>query len=94
MGAFKAGKNLAVDKDGTLHVTGIEQIEEKIAQTVDDIAKSKAILAGAITERGVDTAADDSFAVMAKNVMKISSGVTYDVLTNDGKLAEYTLIEG
>lgn len=55
--------------DGT--VTGaIKYINEKVFKSVSD---GKILIADAITDKGVPTSADDTFAIMANNIAQISS---------------------
>ena len=87
LGGVIVGNGLDVAENGLLNVSESFFVS---------VSNGKAQIAAAITDKGVETAADDTFSHMATNISLISSGggVTYDSLTNDGKLVEYTLIEG
>lgn len=82
LGAVKVGKNLGIEKDGTLYVQGMEDLKNDMNACLKNVAAGKAAVAAAITERGVHTEPNDSFAQMAGNVLMINSGYGYDSLVD------------
>lgn len=46
------------------------------------VSDGKALVASAITDKGVQTASDATFQTMAKNIAEIANGVNLDVISN------------
>lgn len=66
---------------GTLNIKHVPTVEEQLKNLLTSVSEGKSMVAEAITEKGVETAADAEFFVMADNIIKISSG---GYLTIDG----------
>lgn len=93
LGAVKVGRNLGIEKDGTLYVQGIEELEKGMDAAIRNASAGKAAIAAAITERGVPTEAGAPFAQMADNVRMINSGYSYGCLDAGCEIVPYTLVE-
>ena len=49
----------------------------EVSQLKTSVSEGKALIAAAVTDKGVETAADASFATMASNIGSIKSGSSY-----------------
>lgn len=56
----------------------LEELDNELIYIKKSVSDGKEMLAVAITEKGIATASDDSFSVMAENVKKIESGSGFD----------------
>ena len=54
----------------------IKTISDEVAEVKKSVSDGKTLVATAITDKGVATESTDSFATMAENVGKISTGVS------------------
>lgn len=85
---------LWIDVDGTAYFTEVYAGQKKLATEesvntvsgmVDElftsVSNGKALVASAITDKGVDTASDATFAVMAENIGKIETGISVKTCT-------------
>ena len=68
------------EKDDTFDITGetglnatIEKINEVVEETKKSVSDGKEQLAAAITEKGIDTASEDTFETMAEKIKQIQS---------------------
>lgn len=62
------GTTITIDSDGTIKVEGFDDLKKSVSD-------GKTAVANAITDKGVDTATDASFATMAENISKIETGI-------------------
>ena len=69
-------ENIAYDNTSTSSVITGDNVQEAIDQLFTSVSNGKSEIASAITDKGVNTSADASFAVMAENIGKISTGFT------------------
>lgn len=58
---------------------GIEDLQEDVQECFQSVSNGKSAVASAITDKGVQTASDATFATMASNIRNIPSGVNEDV---------------
>ena len=82
LGGVKVGNDFEIDEDGTLNVKNMDQMQETVRKLVDNVGTGKALVAEAITEKGVETAEDATFQEMAGNIRQISVGVDKDYVDN------------
>lgn len=68
------GDNVNYDADTT--------INEKLDEVFQSVSNGKELLADAITDKGVETSADDTFETMANNILSISGGSDIDTSLN------------
>ena len=89
------------DSNGDIHAIypvttaeNVEHLSEFVQAEIADLKKSvsdgKTLVAGAITEKGVETAADATFATMADNISAITTGVD----TSDATATESDILSG
>lgn len=79
--------------DGTNDMALLVQIRQLIEDTKKSVSDGKSALASAITEKGVSTASDGTFAQLAgaiKNITTLSSGSADATATADKLLSGYT----
>lgn len=74
LGGIKVGDDFEIEKGGTLNIRNIEEMREQVQNLSDVVGAGKAIVASAITEKGVDTAANAEFSTMAGNILAIPKG--------------------
>lgn len=89
-------ENVSYDNTSTSSIITGDNVQEAIDQLFTSVSNGKTEIASAITDKGVSTSADASFATMAENIGKISTGftVTHDFQTSGEKLRTgYTLWE-
>lgn len=71
-----------------------DKLGADVTEALDDVKKSvsdgKALVADAITEKGIETATDAEFAVMAENIMQIETGID----TSDATAGPEHILEG
>ena len=93
LGGVKVGNDFEIDEDGTLNVKNMDQMQETVLELVDNVGTGKALVAEAITEKGVETAEDATFQEMASNIRKISSGgVTWELIDFNYNEVEFVII--
>ena len=71
------GSTITVDSELSLDSTNPVQnkvITEKLNEVFQSVSDGKSKVAAAITDKGVNTAADDTFDIMAENIKKIDGG--------------------
>lgn len=90
LGGVKVGNDFEIDEDGTLNVKNMDQMQETVQELVDNVGTGKALIAEAITEKGVSTAEDATFQEMAGNISRISIGNNGAVYTG---VSHYLSIE-
>ena len=61
-----------------VNVTQPKSFVDLVTQVKKSVSDGKEMLAVAITEKGIETASDDSFSIMAENVRQIESGTSFD----------------
>lgn len=81
LGGIKVGKNLEIEKDGTLNAVGIDLLNETLDKATQNLETGKNMLAVSITNKGVTTQATDTLETMAKNVNNIPVGASVGVVT-------------
>lgn len=59
-------------------------VQSAITELFTSVSEGKSLLAGAITDKGVSTSADDTFQQMAENVAAIESGASSLSIIRDG----------
>lgn len=74
LGAVKVGDTLTITSEGVLNSKSIEDIDKRLQEASITLEQSKEGLAVAITSKGVDTTASDTFEQMAENIIAIPSG--------------------
>ena len=74
-----SGLKEAVDGMGTTYATKteLEAVSADVEECFQSVSEGKALIAAAVTDRGVPTAATDSFQTMANNIAQISAYVGY-----------------
>ena len=92
LGGIKVGGDFEITQDGTLSIKNMAQMREQVTNLSEMTANGKALLASAITDRGVDTETTDTFRTMADNIGKISGGVSYTALSVQCVVKPYTLV--
>lgn len=68
----------------------IKEQEDTITELKKSVSDGKSLVAGAITDKGVNTATDATFATMAKNISNISTGTD----TSDANATEEQILSG
>lgn len=71
LGGVKIGDYINVDENGRISVDLGSTLEE-IESSLEAIRAGKALIAEAITDKGVETSSESSFLVLANNIEKIS----------------------
>lgn len=75
LGGVKVGAGLTVQPDGTLNCEADTQtFQTALTEITHDVSEGKALVAAAITEKGVGTAKNASFMELAENVSAIETG--------------------
>lgn len=59
-------------------------VQNAIDELFQSVSEGKSLIAAAVTDKGVETAATDSFATMAGNIGEISDGIQLPDLSNPG----------
>lgn len=72
LGGIKVGEDFEIETDGTLNIRDMDSMRQQVQGLAESVAAGKGLIAGAITERGVETASDASFVVMAENIRQIA----------------------
>lgn len=67
-------ENVSYDNTSTSSIITGDNVQEAIDQLFTSVSNGKSEIASAITDKGVSTSADASFATMAENIGKISTG--------------------
>lgn len=93
LGGVKVGNDFEIDEDGTLNVKNMDQMQETVQELVDNVGTGKALVAEAITEKGVETAEDATYQQMHDNILQISGGVEFEVIDINYQIVEYEVIE-
>lgn len=66
-------ENISYDNTSTSSIITGDNVQEAIDQLFTSVSNGKSEIASAITDKGVNTSADASFAMMAENIGKIST---------------------
>ena len=74
LGGIKVGEDFEIETDGTLNIKDMDAMRQQVQGLAVSVATGKEMIAGAITERGVETESDATFSLMAENIGMISSG--------------------
>ncbi len=77
--------------------TTAKTLKGAIAETFQSVSSGKTLIASAITDKGVSTSNDDTFQVMANNILRLSSTeeITYTFNTvSDMKNSKTVFVEG
>lgn len=87
------GASTAIDiiyDNATSEITSTN-VQDAIDEVFQYVSNGKSKIAAAITDKGITTAADATFQVMANNIAIIPAGLSYEVI--DGPIiTEYTLL--
>lgn len=71
-GTFPASQ-ISYDNNQTSSIISSNQVQGAIDQLFTSVSNGKSLIAGAITDKGVSTSANDSFSQMASNIKKIET---------------------
>ena len=80
----RVGVNVQLDSDYTDLTSAVNSLKSSVSS-------GKALIASAVTDKGVQTAASDSFATMAQNIANIPSGETVITKSATGPAQSYSL---
>lgn len=94
LGGIKVGDDFEIDQEGRLNVKDMDELRQTAENLSQQVSAGKALIASAITDKHVATSADDTFQIMAKNIQKINTGVSYASVNLDINVLPYQLIEG
>lgn len=83
----KEVSDIRVGEDGTVYNSAGEAVREQVKALKKFVSDGKSQLAEAITKKGVETASDATFSVIAENVRKIENGGGSDSGINSDSLA-------
>lgn len=92
LGGMKVGEDFEINNSGVLNIKNMVQMQATVDELVDNVSSGKALVAEAITEKGVDTAPDATFQTMHDNIMQISGGVSWETIDIDYREVEYEVI--
>lgn len=70
---------LSGDPTAENHAANKKYVDDKHNELFQSVSDGKATVASAVTDMGVDTAADATFATMAQNIRKIETAVTPEI---------------
>lgn len=74
-GGSSIASNILYNNSSTqLDATNIQDAIDEVFQSVSN---GKSMIADAITDKGIETSANDTFTIMADNINNISTGITY-----------------
>ena len=73
LGGIKVGVGFIREKDGTLHVAGVKE-------AIEAVANGKKLIADALAEKGIIIENDASFEDMASNIQAIKFGMSTNVV--------------
>lgn len=71
-----------VSYDNTTSGMTADDVQDAIDEVFQSVSSGKTLIAGAITDKGVQTSASDSFSTMATNIAAIPTGGGVEVLEN------------
>lgn len=79
-GSGSSGASVASDVSYDNTDTGMDatNVQEAIDELFQSVSEGKSLIASAVTDKGVETAADASFETIAENISQISSGPSGD----------------
>lgn len=89
LGGMKVGEDFEISKEGVLNIKNMEQMQNSVQQLVDNVGTGKALVAAAITEKGVETAEDATYQQMHDNILQISGGVAWKLIDAGYAIVEY-----
>ncbi len=92
LGGVKIGEGIHAEQDGKISVPDIKEIKTELVQVFTSVSSGKNQIAAAITDKKVMTAANDSFSMMADNIRRISTGVSFNAFAIDAGFVPYTLL--
>ena len=92
LGGMKVGEDFEISEDGTLNIKEMSEMQQTVQDIITNVSSGKALVAEAITEKGVETAEDASYQVMHDNILQISGGVSWGII-QDFEMKNYTVIE-
>ena len=83
----------ASDVAFTPGITGMESdnVQDAIEELFTSVSDGKSAIAAAVTDKGIETAATDSFAEIADKIGDIETGIQLPTLTNPGTAADLAL---
>ena len=74
LGQTPTASNVSYNNSSTSSIITGANVQQAIDQLFTSVSNGKQQIASAITDKGVSTSADDTFATMAENIGKISTG--------------------
>lgn len=92
LGGVKVGNDFEIDEDGTMNIKNMDQMKNTVQELVDNVGTGKALVAEAITEKGVETAEDATFQEMAGNIGQISGGVSFEAIDIGVEIVSYEVV--
>lgn len=92
LGGVKIGEGIQAEQDGRISVPDIKEIKADLVQVFTSVSSGKNMIAVAITDKKVITAADDTFSTMADNIRQISMGISHNVFEINVDFVPYTLV--
>ena len=87
LGQTPTASNVSYNNSSTSSIITGTNVQQAIDQLFTSVSNGKQQIASAITDKGVSTSASDSFATMAENIGKISTGIGLEAF---GKFTPYT----
>lgn len=85
LGQTPTASNVSYNNASTSSIITGTNVQQAIDQLFQSVSNGKSLIASAITDKGVSTSASDSFATMAENIGKISTGdINLSIFANNG----------
>lgn len=85
LGQNPTAQNTLYNNAQTSSIITANNVQGAIDQLFTSVSNGKQEIASAITDKGVSTSADDTFATMAENIGKISTGIGLNELASFAK---------
>lgn len=82
LGQNPTAQNTLYNNAQTSSIITANNVQGAIDQLFTSVSNGKQQIASAITDKGVSTSASDTFATMAENIGKISTGISLEALGN------------
>ena len=92
LGGIKVGEDFEINNSGVLNIKNMAQMQDTVDELVDNVSSGKALVADAITEKGVETAEDATFQTMRDNILQISGGVSWEIIDCSIQIVDYEVI--
>lgn len=90
LGQNPTAQNTLYNNAQTSSIITANNVQGAIDQLFTSVSNGKQQIASAITDKGVSTSASDTFATMAENIGKISTGIDLSAFTKGRKQAMAT----